>query len=128
MERTQRGEKRAAFAPDEPQSERRDRRIAHLFDDRRGIRHALRRRIEDQSGNRDDRDRDKPLQQRREAGEHEPAFQCALVGDHVGGDHRLAVPRSGGMEDAVSEAQSRQASMPPTPLVRMARMVLVSIR
>ena len=50
------------------------------------------------------------------------ALQLDLVGDHVGGDHRLAVAGAGGMEDAVGEGKAdqrtRAARDPPHGLQR----------
>ena len=41
--------------------------------------------------------------------EDEAAFQRPVAGHHVGGDHRLAVARPGGVEDAIGEAEADEA-------------------
>ena len=46
----------------------------------------------------------------RNEGNHHAALQLDLVGDHVGGNDRLAVARAGGMEDAIGEGQADQRS------------------
>ena len=53
-------------------------------------------------------DRDQRLQQRRDERQHDAAPGGLLVGDEIGGDHRLAVAGAGGVKDAVGKGDRQQ--------------------
>ena len=102
--RAQGGGKAAPLCPYETRAEQRDGDIACDLDRLRGARHLPGRRVEDERRDRDEGDGDQPLQQGGKGRKQQPALQLDLVGDHVGGEHRLAVAGAGGMEDAIGEA------------------------
>ena len=106
--RAQGGGKAAPLCPYETRAEQRDGDIACDLDRLRGVRHLPGRRVEDERRDRDEGDGDQPLQQGGKGCKQQPALQLDLVGDHVGGEHRLAVAGAGGMEDAIGEACARQ--------------------
>ena len=103
----QRRGERAALPPDEPETNGGDAAIAQKLEPVGRAVHLRGGRIEDEAGRADEDDRDGRLQQRREQRQGRAAFQRTFVGEHVGGDHRLAVPRSRGMKDAIGEAERR---------------------
>src|SRR5271166_1942957 len=98
-------DQRAPLAPGKRESDRRDARTARELQPVSGSIHLRRGGVEDETGGTDQRNRDRRLQQRREERHDRPALQRAVVRQHVGGDQRLAVPRPGGVEHAVGEAE-----------------------
>src|SRR5208282_758570 len=100
---SERLDQRAALAPGKPEADGGDARRARELQPVRGPVHLGRGGVEDEPGRADEDDG----HQRH----HRAAPERALVGEHVGGDQRLAVPRPRGMEDAVSEAE---ADEPPS--------------
>src|SRR5208282_3385591 len=108
---SERLDQRAALAPGKPEADGGDARRARELQPVRGPVHLGRGGVEDEPGRADEDDGDQRLQERRHQRHHRAAPERALVGEHVGGDQRLAVPRPRGMEDAVSEAE---ADEPPS--------------
>ena len=74
----------------------------------RRLRHRDRGAAQHEIGGADQQDGDAALHHRGEEGEQHAALQLGLVGDHVGGDHRLAVAGTGGVEDAIGEGEPDQ--------------------
>ena len=105
----QRRGERAALPPDEPEANGGDAAIAQKLEPVGRAVHFRGGRVEDEAGRADQHDRDRRLQQRREQRQSRAPFQRAFVGEHVGGDHRLAVARSRGVKDAIGEAERDQA-------------------
>ena len=75
---------------------------------RLGVAHLARGGVEQRRRDADERHRDERLQQRRGERQHDAAPPGLLVGDEIGRDHRLAVARPGGVEDAVEEGDAEQ--------------------
>ena len=119
---SQRRDERAALAPDEPEADGGDAAVARELDPVGRAVHLGGGGVEDETGRADEGDRHRRLQQRREQRQQRAALQRTFVGEHVGGDHRLAVPRSGGVEDAVGEAKRDQS--PDGPRVAVQRVDL----
>ena len=102
-------DERAALAPDEPEADGGDAGVARELQPVGGAVHLGGGGVEDEARRADKGDRDRRLQQRRKQRQQRAALQRVFVGEHVGGDHRLAVPRPGGVEDAVGEAERDEA-------------------
>jgi len=97
------GKKRSAFHIDKNGAENHDSGIAHDLDRMRGCGHTRGRRLEDEGTDSDDRNRTQALQERRTKGDHETAPQGALIGKHIGSNHRLAVTGARRMENPIAE-------------------------
>ena len=102
-------QKRGAFHSDQRRAENRYSGIAHDLDRIRGGCHPRRRRLEDDGAYADDRHRAQALQKRRAKRDHQASPQGALVGKHIGGNHRLAVTGTGGMKNSVAETESDES-------------------
>ena len=106
--RTQQFNESSALHPQQPRADRDDQQIAHDLDHPHGVAHHLGGGAEQRRGDADDRDRDQRLQHRRGERQHDAALPGLVIGDEVGRDHRLAVTRTGGVEDAVEERNAEQ--------------------
>ena len=102
------GQERTPLDPHEPRADRRDEREAGKLDIVHGATHGRRRHADQACRDTDHRDRHQGLQHGGGERQDHPAPPRLLVGHQVGGDHRLAVPRAGGVEDPVGERQTEQ--------------------
>ena len=105
VQRLQKRHKRAALHPQQSHPDEDDQRVAHDFDHVDRAAHGRRSRAQQRRRYPDDHDRDQRLQQRRRERQDHPARPGFIIGDDVGRDHRLAVPRAGGMKNTVQERQ-----------------------
>jgi hypothetical protein len=103
FERAQRGDERLPLHPQQSRADHDDERVARDFDHVHGSVHRRRRRIQERRGNTHEHHGHKRLQQRGREREDHAAPPGLAIGDDIGRDHRLAVARTGGMEDAVEE-------------------------
>jgi hypothetical protein len=103
------GNQRTAFHPEKPRSEQCDQAVADDLDPPHGAVHGAPRGTEQRRGHAHDRHGHQRLQQRGREGQHNTAPPGLAVGDHVRGDHRLAVTGAGGMKHAIGEGQGEQA-------------------
>ena len=94
--------------PQEPQAEEDDRRVARDLQPVGHPGHLLRGRADDQRRHADDDDRRQRLDEGGGEGDGDAPLHAVARGEHVGGDHRLAVARAGGMEDAVEEGDAEE--------------------
>ncbi|MBA7482568.1 hypothetical protein ES707_18060 [subsurface metagenome] len=106
--RLQRAHEAAALGPDQPGAEQRDQAIAGNLDRLLRPAHGLRGGIEQPGTDADQHDGDESLQQCRDERQHDATPGGLLVGDEVGGDHRLAVARAGGVENPVGKRDAEQ--------------------
>ena len=97
---------RAALAPGKPEADGGDSRRAGALQPVRGPVHFRRGSVEDEPGRADQGDGDQRLHERRHERHQDPPLERTFVGEHVGGDQRLAMPRAGGVEDAIGEAET----------------------
>ena len=98
----------AALAPHQPCAECRDQAVTCDFDDALDAAHGLGGDVEQPRADADDQHRDQRLRQRGDERQHDAAPRGLLIGDEIGGDHRLAVTGTRGVEDAVSERNAEQ--------------------
>ncbi len=96
------------LAPNQPGTEAGDPREADHLDEGGDVLHVLCRRVQQQRQRTDEHHRNGALQQRGQEGKHDAAPQRPLVGDHVGGEHGLAVSGARRMEHAVHEPDAHQ--------------------
>ncbi len=101
-------DKALALDPDEPRAEQRDQRVAGQLDDAARVAHLACGGVEDDRRDADERHRDERLQKCRGERQHDAAPPCFLVGDEIRRNHRLAVARPGGVEDAVQKRHAEQ--------------------
>ena len=80
--------------PQQPQAEQDDRRVARDLDPVGHAGHLLRRGADDQRRHADDDDRRQRLDEGRGERDGDAALHRVAGGEHVGGDHRLAVARA----------------------------------
>ena len=106
--RPKRGEKSAAFFPNEAGSEQRDGAVTREFDRIRRVFHLHRRGAQQRRRRSDQGYRDAALEQGGQRREDHAAPQRGFAGDHIGGQHGLAVARTRGVKHAVGEARPRQ--------------------
>jgi hypothetical protein len=99
----------AALAPDQPEPDGGDAAVAHKLEPACRPAHLGGSGAKEISRRADQDDRDHGLQQRREQREERGALQRAFIGEHVGGDHRLAVTGPRGVKDAIGEAKGDQS-------------------
>ena len=95
--------KAPALDPDQPRADQRDQPVTDDLDHPFGVAKLSCGGIEHNAGDADDCDRNERLQQRRGERQHDAAPPGLVVGNDVRRDHRLAVARTGRMEDAVEE-------------------------
>ena len=119
MQRLRGRDERASLHPQQPHADKNNERIAQNLDRIDGAGHRGGGGIEQRRRNAHDQHCDERLHQRRGKRQHDPAPPGLLVGDEIGRDHRLAVTRAGGMEDAVEKRQPQQA--PGRAAVRLGR-------
>ena len=98
------GKERRALHIDQSGAENGYSGIAHHLDNARGRRHTRGRRPEDECADSNDRDRAQALQKRRAKSDDETTPQGALIGEHIRGNHRLAVTGARSMENSIGKA------------------------
>ena len=101
--RLQRAHEAAALGPDQPRAERRDQGVARNLDGLLGPAHGPGGGVEQPGANPDNDDGDQRLHQGGSERQRDAAPRRLLVGDQIGGYHRLAVARAGGVENAVGK-------------------------
>ncbi len=101
------------LARQEPGAEERDHGEAGNFHRLRRFRHGDGGAAQHEIGGDDEEDGDRALNQRRDEGNQDAAFQLRLVGDHVGGDHRLAMAGAGRVEHAIGKGEADQRGQRP---------------
>ena len=105
----ERGKKAVTLDPQQPRADQHDQAVADDLDDAHRVAHELGGRAEQHRGDADDRHGGQRLHHRRGERQRDAAAPGLLVGEQIGGNHRLAVAGSGGMENAVDERNSHQA-------------------
>ena len=105
----ERREQRSALAPDQPGANDGDAAIAREVDPVSGVVHLHGGGAEDEPGRADERNRDHRLEQRRHQRHQGAALERRFVGQHVGGEDRLAVTRTGGVHHAIGETEADQS-------------------
>ncbi len=99
---------RAPFHPKKPGADQHDQRVTYGLDDTYGVTHRLGGRADQDCGNRNKHHCCERLQERGSERQRDAAPPGFFVGDEVRGDHRLAVARPCGMENAIGERDPQQ--------------------
>jgi hypothetical protein len=97
------GKECPAFHINENCAKNDDTGIARELDRIGGHRHVFRGRPEQKGAYANDRDRADALQKRRAKSNEDTASQCALIGEHIRGNHHFAVAGARGMENPIGE-------------------------
>jgi hypothetical protein len=108
-QRTRGRDQRAPLYPQQAQADGDNQPIADDLDDVDGRFHRRRRGPQQHRRDPDENHGDQRLQQRRGERQHHTAAPGFLVRHDVGGDHRLAMAWTGGMEDTVEKRHAQQA-------------------
>ena len=110
FECVQGAKERARFYPKKPGADQHDQRVANGLDHAHRVAHGLGGGADQNSGNSNQHHCGKCLQECGRERQNDAAPPGLFIGDEVGGNHRLAVARTRGMENAVGE---RDAHEPP---------------